>query len=85
MEKLTCTVKKNEKTLNFFNDSSRSPKDKRHKDSSNSEDAFFEAYNLALPQKLIFSYISYSSPMNSTIQKFVLIFLPLPFLTMKNH
>ena len=38
--------------INFFNKSSRSPEDVlRQKDSSNSEDAFFEAYNLALLQK----------------------------------
>ena len=84
MDKLTSTVKRN---ASHSISSTILPADQktRQKDSSNSEDAFFEAYKLALPQKMIFSYLSYSNTMNSTIQKCDLRFLPLLFLAMKNQ
>ena len=73
MEKLTSTVKKKKKKktryLTSLNDSFGSPKHKRHKDSSNSEDAILGAFNIAeaSPRKSISSYLSYPNPINSMI------------------
>ena len=47
MEKLTSTVKRNTRSLFSWDDSARSPEDKRQKDSSNSEDTILDAFNMA--------------------------------------
>ena len=47
MEKLTSTVKRNARSLCSSDDSSRSPEDKRQKDSSNSKDTILDAFNMA--------------------------------------
>ena len=47
MEKLYSTVKRKTRSSTSSNDSSRSPEDKRQKDSSNSEETILETFNMA--------------------------------------
>ena len=62
MEKLTSIVKRQTRSLFSSDDSSRSPEDKRQKDSSNSEDTVLDAFNivegLAVKVDLILSKLS---------------------------